>query len=288
MRHRVRFEHALRAGEARVICGVAARLHGTRQSYTPTMLKADRATRILSHIADSGSADVHELSDSLGVSEATVRRDLQELHERGLLQRTRGGAVTGAVNLELPLRHRGEKQQEEKRRIALEAGRLVPDGAVVGLTGGTTTSELARVLAERGGLTIVTNAVNIAADLIVRPDVRLVIVGGIARTTGYELVGPAAERMLAQYHLDIAFIGVDGLTAQQGCTTHDEMEAQTDRAFLRSSARAVVLADSTKIGRVRFAAICALSEVHDLVTDDALTVDQEKDIADCGVQVRRA
>ena len=135
--------------------------------------------------------------------------------------------MTGAVNLELPLRHRGEKQQQEKRRIALQAARLVPDGAVVGLTGGTTTSELARVLAER-------------------------------------------------------------LTAQEGCTTHDEMEAQTDRAFLRSSARAVVLADSTKIGRVRFAKICALSEVHDLVTDDALTKEQEKGIADCGVRVHRA
>ena len=196
--------------------------------------------------------------------------------------------MTGAVNLELPLRHRGEKQRQEKRRIALQAARLVPDGAVVGLTGGTTTSELARVLAERGGLTIVTNAMNIAADLIVRPDVRLVIVSGIARTTGYELVGPAAERMLALYHLDIAFIGVAGLTAQEGCTTHDEMEAQIDRAFLRSSARAVVLAGITKIGRVRFAKICALSEVQDLVTDDALTKEQEKGIADCGVRVHRA
>ncbi|MFI2609115.1 DeoR/GlpR family DNA-binding transcription regulator [Kitasatospora sp. NPDC018619] len=252
------------------------------------MLKADRTSRILAHLTEAGSADVHELAGLLRVSPATVRRDLQDLHDQGLLQRTRGGAVTGAVNLELPLRHKHGTRQAEKRRIALVADRLVPDGAVVGLTGGTTTSELARVLAERGGITIVTNAVNIAAELIVRPDVRLVVVGGIARTTSYELVGPAADRMLAQYHLDLAFIGVDGLTAHEGCTTHDEMEAQTDRAFLRSSARSVVLADSSKIGRVTFARICPLSEVHELVTDTGAGPDQEESIAACGVRVLRA
>ncbi|MFG2918593.1 DeoR/GlpR family DNA-binding transcription regulator [Kitasatospora sp. NPDC048298] len=252
------------------------------------MLKADRAARILAHVSESGSADVHELVELLQVSSATVRRDLQELNDQGLLLRTRGGAVTGAVNLELPLRHKHGKRQAEKRRIAVAADRLVPDGAVVGLTGGTTTSELARLLAERGGITIVTNAVNIAADLIVRPDVRLVVIGGIARTTSYELVGPAAERMLSQYHLDIAFIGVDGLTPGEGCTTHDEMEATTDRAFLRSTTRAVVLADSSKIGRVTFAKICPLSDVHDLVTDDELTNAQEQDITATGVRVLRA
>ncbi|MEV6978114.1 DeoR/GlpR family DNA-binding transcription regulator [Kitasatospora sp. NPDC093806] len=252
------------------------------------MLKADRTARILAHIADAGSADVHALAELLGVSGATVRRDLQELHEQGLLQRTRGGAVTGAVNLELPLRHRGERQSAEKRRIAAVAERLVPDGAVVGLTGGTTTTELARVLADRPGLTIVTNAVNIAAELIVRADVRLVVIGGIARSASYELVGPAADRMLAQYHLDLAFIGVDGLTVREGCTTHDEMESQTDRAFMRSSGRSVVLADSTKIGRVTFATICPLADVDDLVTDDALDRAQEEALTAAGVRVHRA
>ncbi|KJY24088.1 MULTISPECIES: DeoR/GlpR family DNA-binding transcription regulator [unclassified Streptomyces] len=252
------------------------------------MLKADRTAKILAHVTEAGSADVHALAELLGVSTATVRRDLQELHDQGLLHRTRGGAVTGTVNLELPLRHRHGKRQAEKRRIALAAERLVPEGAVVGLTGGTTTSELARVLAERGGVTIVTNAVNIAADLIVRPEIRLVVVGGIARSASYELVGPAAERMLSQYHLDVAFIGVDGLTASEGCTTHDEMEAHTDQAFLRSAARSVVLADSSKVGLVTFAAICPLTDIHDLVTDDGLTGAQEKAVTGCGVRVLRA
>ncbi|MFJ9808640.1 DeoR/GlpR family DNA-binding transcription regulator [Streptomyces sp. NPDC101158] len=248
------------------------------------MLKADRTARILAYVNDEGSADVHALSDLLKVSTATVRRDLQELHDQGLLHRTRGGAV----NLEVPLRRRRETRQVEKRQIALAAESLVPDGAVVGLTGGTTTSELARRLADRGGITIVTNAVNIAAELIARPETRLVVIGGIGRSASYELVGPAAERMLAHYHLDIAFIGVDGLTASEGCTTHDEMEATTDRAFLRSTARAVVLADSSKVGRVTFADICPLSDIHDLVTDDQLTDEQEAAVTAAGVRVLRA
>src|SRR4051812_17569866 len=123
------------------------------------MLKADRMARILDSIATEGSADVHALAERLAVSEATVRRDLQALHEQGLLHRTRGGAVHGAVNLELPLRHRAGQRQEEKRRIALAAADLVPAGAVVGMTGGTTVTEIARVLAERSGITVVTNAV---------------------------------------------------------------------------------------------------------------------------------
>ncbi|MGW4247475.1 DeoR/GlpR family DNA-binding transcription regulator [Nocardia sp. NPDC004722] len=252
------------------------------------MLKADRSARILAHIAEVGSADVHDLVELLGVSGATIRRDLQELNDQGLLHRTRGGATVGAVSLELPLRHRGERQLVEKRRIAYAAAELVPDGAVVGLNGGTTTTELARALAGRTDLTVVTNAVNIAAELIVRPEIRLVVIGGIARSASYELVGPAADRMLEQYNLDIAFVGVDGLTAQGGCTTYDEMEAQTDRAFLRSAARNVVLADSTKIGRITFANICPLSEVQDLVTDNGIEPDAESAIAAAGVRVIRA
>ena len=256
------------------------------------MLKADRIARILDHVASAGSADVHQLSALLGVSGATVRRDLQLLDEQGLLQRTHGGAVTGSLNLELPLRHRTGRQQAEKRRIALAAATLVQDGAVVGMTGGTTVTELARALCEgrpaERGLTVVTNAVNIAADLIVRPEIRLLVVGGTGRSASYALVGPAAERMLTHYHLDIAFIGVDGLTTAEGCTTFDEMEAATDLAFLRAATRTVVVADSTKVGKVTFAGICPLDAIDDLVTDDALTSDQEKSLTDAGVRILRA
>ncbi|AEW99490.1 DeoR/GlpR family DNA-binding transcription regulator [Streptantibioticus cattleyicolor] len=249
------------------------------------MLKADRLARLLEHVATEGSANVHELADLLQVSSATVRRDLHVLHEQGLVRRTHGGAVTGALSLELPVRHRLGTRQAEKSRIAAKAAALVPDGAVVGMTGGTTVTEVARALSDRTGITVVTNAVNIAADLVMRRDIHLVVIGGNARSQSYELVGPIAERTLANYHIDISFIGVDGLSPGQGCTTHDEMEAHTDRAFLSNSDRTVVVADSSKIGKATFARICPLNEIDTLVTDDGADPAQLEALRTMGIDV---
>jgi DeoR family transcriptional regulator of aga operon len=113
---------------------------------------------------------------------------------------------------------------------------------------------------------------------------RLVVIGGIARHS-YELVGPAAAAMLANYHLDITFIGVDGLTPEEGCTTYDEMEAQTDLAFLSRARRRVVIADSSKIGRVTFARISLLSGVTDIITDRGAQPEQLDALRRAGVQV---
>ncbi|MET3804137.1 DeoR family transcriptional regulator of aga operon [Nakamurella sp. UYEF19] len=230
------------------------------------MRRQVRHTAILERVGDSRAIEVTELATSLGVSEATIRRDLQALSRSGLLLRTHGGAVANDVGAELHIRVKAAMRQEEKIRIGRAAAELVDEGAVVGMTGGTTALELARALSARRNITVVTNAINIAAELVGNKRLHLVVIGGIARWSA-ELVGPAAEVMLAGYHLDVAFIGVDGLTAEQGCTTYDEMEAQTDRAFLRQSRRAVVIADSSKIGVVRFAQITPLSRVDDVVTD---------------------
>jgi len=172
----------------------------------------------------------------------------------------------------------------EKRRIGQAAARLVDDNAVVGLTGGSTALELARALVGRRGITVVTNAINIAAELVGRPGLRLVVIGGIVRQS-YELVGPAAEAMLANYHLDIAFIGVDGLTPEEGLTTHDEMEAQTDSTFLHRARRNVVIADSSKIGQVTFARISPLTGVDDIVTDRGASSEQLRAFRNAGVRV---
>jgi len=246
--------------------------------------KTDRVSAILERAAESGSVDVVELASSLGVSGATIRRDLQSLSANHLLVRTHGGAVVGDTSQELSVRVKATRNQPEKRRIGQAAAALVEDGAVVGLTGGTTATELARALADRRGITVVTNAINIAAELAIRPQITLVVIGGVARPS-FEMVGPAAERMLDNYHLDIAFIGVDGLSAQEGCTTYHEMEAQTDRNFLDRARRSVVIADSSKIGRVTFARIVPLARVHDLVTDDGADPEQLRELADAGVNI---
>ncbi|OON73460.1 DeoR/GlpR family DNA-binding transcription regulator [Streptomyces tsukubensis] len=252
------------------------------------MLRTERHARILEHVAARGAADVNELCALLDVSGATVRRDLHHLHGLNLLRRTHGGAVLGSVGLEVPVQHRTERRRAEKRAIATAAADLVPDNAVVGMTGGTTVTEIARVLAERGPVTIVTNAVNIAAELIPHKDVTLVVIGGNARTASYELVGPMAEKTLADYHTDMTFLGVDGVSAEHGCTTHDQLEAATDRAFAASGSRTVVVADHSKIGKVTFAKICPLSDIHHLVTDDAAPEQQLERIVSAGVPVTTA
>jgi DeoR family transcriptional regulator, aga operon transcriptional repressor len=249
------------------------------------MLKADRMAAILEHIAQAGSVDVTRISADLSVSAATLRRDLKALQEQGLLVRTHGGAVASGVGFELPLRHRAARRQPQKRAIGRLAASLVPEGAVVGMTGGTTATEVARALKNDAGITVVTNALNIAADLVLRPSMRIVVIGGAARHASYELVGPAAESMIENYHLDVSFIGVDGLTVQEGCSTYDELEAHTDHAFIRRARRTVVIADSSKLGKRTFARICRTDEIGDLVTDADADPDFLTGLREAGVNV---
>ncbi len=248
------------------------------------MQKAERLSAILDRLGERGAVDVDDLAQSLRVSGATVRRDLQDLSRSQLLTRTHGGAVANGVGDEVPARVKAARRQPEKRRIGRAAADLIEDGDVVGMTGGTTALEVARALADRRGITVVTNAIHIASQLMGHAGLRLVVIGGVVRHSD-ELVGHAAEAMLANYHLDIAFIGVDGLTPEEGCTTYDEMEAQTDLAFLRRSRRSVVIADSSKIGKITFARISLLSGVSDVITDRGADPEQLAGLRRAGVNV---
>jgi DeoR family transcriptional regulator, aga operon transcriptional repressor len=158
----------------------------------------------------------------------------------------------------------------------------------VGLNGGSTTTEVARALAGRTGLRVVTNALNIAAELAVRTNIELVVCGGSARSESYELVGPLAELTLSNINLDVAIIGVDGVSASAGLTTHHEVEAQTNRCLVRAAARVIVVADSAKIGRRGFARISELSAVSDLVTDSDATDTDVTELERAGLRVHRA
>ena len=174
------------------------------------MQQSERLSIILERLAERGSVAVALLAQELDVSAATIRRDLGLLDSQRLMTRTHGGATARGLLYELPLRYKAARHGEEKLRIALAAAERVKDGAAVGLTGGTTTTEVSRAIADRPGLTIVTNALNIAAELAVRPNLRLVVPGGVARSESYELVGPLAETSLQNLYLDIVFVGVDG------------------------------------------------------------------------------
>ncbi len=230
--------------------------------------RAERLGEILRILAADGAVDVGMLAPRLEISEATVRRDLQLLEEQHMLARTHGGAVANDVMYELPMRYKAARHQAEKVRIAEEAATRVGDGSVVGLTGGTTTTEVARALVDRRGLTVVTNALNIAGELAIRSDLKLVVTGGTARPESYELVGPVAEHALGELNLDVAVVGVDGISLDEGLTTHHEVEAHTNRVLIERARRVVVATDSSKLGRIAFAQICPLTAVHELITDE--------------------
>ena len=232
------------------------------------MQQPERLGAILERLSADGTISVAELATSFDVSAATIRRDLRLLESQRLLDRTHGGAIPQGVLYELPLRYKSARQHQEKLRIAREAASRVLDGWAVGLTGGTTTSEVARALVERQRLTVVTNALNIASELAVRPNLKLVVTGGVARAESYELVGPIAEASLEGLNLDIVFLAVNGISPAAGLTTHHEIEARTNRALVGRARQVIVVADSSKLGAVAFARICELADVDELITDE--------------------
>ncbi len=232
------------------------------------MRQEHRLGVILQELNQHGSVGVTSLAGQLGVSEASVRRDLGLLENQKLLTRTHGGAVASGVLYELPMRYRSGQHHEAKRAIAEATAALVPaDITSVGVNGGTTTTEVARALATRAGLRVVTNALNIASELAVRSNIELVVCGGSARQESYELIGPLAELTLANINIQLAIIGVDGVSTTAGFTTHHEVEAHTNRALAAAAERVIVVADSSKIGKRGFAKICELGAASDIVTD---------------------
>lgn len=262
------------------------------------MSKHERWNALLELLAAEGRLEVEEAAASLRVSAATIRRDLDELAEQQMLVRTRGGAIAHGVSYELPLRYKSSRNASEKQRIAAAVAELVGEGEVVGLNGGTTTTEVARALALRVGggrrhapetsapaFTVVTNALNIAGELAVRPQIKIVVTGGVARPQTYELVGPLTAGVLKEVVLDVAVLGVDGLDAQLGVMTRHEDEASISRLFAERAQRVVVATDSSKMGKRAFARICGLDAIDVVVTDSGVPADMVASLTDHGVKV---
>ncbi|MFI6873649.1 DeoR/GlpR family DNA-binding transcription regulator [Streptomyces sp. NPDC050400] len=256
------------------------------------MSRDARWKSLLELLVERGRLDVEEAAGELGVSAATIRRDFDQLAEQQMLVRTRGGAVVHGVSYELPLRYKTARNASEKQRIAKAVAELLIPGEAVGLTGGTTTTEVARALAVRSdlssgtpALTIVTNALNIANELAVRPQFKIVLTGGVARPQSYELIGPLADGVLGQITLDTAVLGVVGLDVEQGASAHDEAEAAINRLLCERAERVVVAADSSKLGHRAFARICDVAQLDILVTDTAADKAVLGRFEDAGVQV---
>jgi len=247
----------------------------------------------LQRLQEAGEVSIEELCSWLETSTATIRRDLDDLEQRSLLRRTRGGAISISPLFYEPFKHDLSFQDKvgtfavEKRRIAQAAAELVHPGETVALSGGTTTTEVVRSLKLIRGITIVTNAVNVAMELSSHKDVDVVVTGGLLRGNWFTLVGPIANQAAGMLFSDLMFIGVDGMDAEKGLTCVHPQEAELLRVLSNHTRQKVVVADHSKIGAVSHWLLCPASEVQTIITDRDATDSMIDPFRQKGIDVKR-
>ncbi len=250
------------------------------------MLIEERRQHVLATIKQEGRVLVSELSETLGISRITIRKDLDYLEAKGLLQRTHGGALapqTGSL-LDPTLQEKEQYRLKEKQRIAEAAVKLVKEGQCVLLDSGTTTTLIARALRSFSKLTVVTNAVNIAAELA-NTEFDVILIGGMLRRNSFSLVGPQAEDGLREINADILFLGVDGFDVRRGLTTPNVLESRVNRAMVKAAHRIVAVCDSTKFSHRSFALIVAPSAIHTVITDPQLSPEDAEALRSGGIEI---
>ncbi|RXH54612.1 transcriptional repressor AgaR [Granulicella sibirica] len=250
------------------------------------MLIEERRQHILGLVQQHGRVLVDDLSQALGISRITIRKDLDALQMRGVLQRTHGGALLPQAGtlFDPSLKEKETQRSEEKVRISAAAVELVKEGQCVLLDSGTTTSAIARALKKFSRLTVITNAVNIAAELS-STDFEVIMTGGSLRKNSFSLVGPLAEEMLHEMHADILFLGVDGFDLEMGLTTPNMMESRVNRAMVKASTMVVTVCDSTKFNRRSLSKIVDIGAIHHVITDDKLPKATADAIRKMGIQL---
>lgn len=260
------------------------------------MITDNRREQIVTALAQRHFMSLDDVRSIFGCSPTTARRDLAALAATGRLRRTRGGAVAinahAAANatMEIQTAEQSTAQADPcaavKRRIGRAAATLIADGDTVALSGGTTVMEVARQLDKRK-IGVVTNAVDVALELINTPGVRVMLLGGTLSSASREVVGPQAAEMLAAISIEILFASVDGLSAEAGATCIGTLEAQVLRAMAAQARRVVIVADHRKIGRAALARVLPLASISTLVTDACPTPALEA-IRGAGVQIIEA
>lgn len=248
---------------------------------------------ILQKILRTGEVTVNDLAEQFNISPSTIRRSLSNLEQQGLLRRTHGGAASVEPMLYEPFRHVSSFQEQEqtrvdeKRRIGLAAAELISDGEVIAFGAGTTTTQVARSIRHRKGITVVTNAINIAMELSHRNDLKIIVTGGSLSGDWFALVGPSAIASAGEIFVDKMFVGVDGINAEHGLTTNYPDQAAIHRSMLRQAKQKIVVADSQKVGMTGTALICSLSEVDVFITNKGSSGKSTAPLSESGIKVYR-
>lgn len=249
--------------------GPSERTRRQRLPEPARMFAAERRNHIARLIDTHQRVIVSELAQDFRVSEATIRRDLALLDGIGVLQRTHGGAIaTEQMAFEPNVEERQVLHLEEKVRIGQKAVDFVEDGDCVILDAGTTTIQIARALKGRRKVTLVTNALNIAEELVGSPGIEMVVTGGMARSETSSLVGPYADEVLARINADKVFLATNGISLGRGLTTPNSAEARTKQAMVEAANEVIAVADHSKFGKTFLAQIVPIRSVDVLITDD--------------------
>jgi DeoR family transcriptional regulator, aga operon transcriptional repressor len=250
------------------------------------VLNEERRRAILETLELDGRLLVADLARRFRTSQVTIRKDLELLHQQRQLHRTHGGALPARERaLDDPtLREKEQLHRREKLLIAAAAVRMVREGQVVVLDSGTTTTAIARGLRDFQNLTVVTNAVNIAAELA-GTSIDVILTGGTLRKNSFSLVGPMAEETLRHLNADLLFLGVDGFDVRYGLTTPNLLEAQVNRVMIEVARRVVVVCDSSKFGRRSLTLIAPTSTIHEVITDRRIPKPDLRTLKKAGAEV---
>ncbi len=234
------------------------------------LLAEQRRRKILDLLEQEGQITVRELVERFSISAVTARSDLDALGATGAIVRSHGGAVRQLEpTRDYPLRLKGSLHRAEKAQIGRAAANLIQPGEVIILDSGTTTAQVARQLKARAihGITVITDAMNVVAELVDAPGVTVIGIGGLLRPVSLSFVGPQAEAMLKDLHADRLFLAVDGFDLETGPTTPDVLEAQLNGLMIKAAKETTVVADSSKLGRRSVSRISSIEQIHRLITD---------------------
>lgn len=249
------------------------------------MTLSERHKAILESLRNSGSVDVGVLSQQLKVSAVTIRKDLDMLEEKKLLYRTHGGAIL--ADPYIATRKVSEKEKlhpELKRRIGQRAVELLsPQDALI-IASGTTVQTFARCIPNMK-MTVITSAMNVVMELLDKPDIEIIQLGGIIRHSSASVVSEYAIRMLDNFACNKLFLGVDGIDPEYGLSTTHLQEASLNRMMIHSATKTIVLADSSKFGRRGFSKICDMSDIDHVITDSGTPAKMLDAMAEQGVKV---
>jgi len=248
----------------------------------------DRRMKILKKLSLHDQVFVNELSKEFEVSEVTIRNDLEQLESKNLLIRARGGAMstTQVVSQDLQLGEKHKLNMNEKARIGKAAAKLINDSDTVIIDSGTTTLEVVKNLAANlNNVTIISNALNIANQLVSSSNINLIIPGGILRKNSLSLIGPLAEKSFKNFYVDKVFLGVDGFDTMHGISTPNIEEASLNQIMIDISREVIVVADSSKFLRKSLAFICKLDRINTVITDSGILDDDKKRLTDAGIKV---